>query len=321
MRPRLVILLCLLFWTIKSIAEVGSTMNLGIHVIGSDIPEESAEYLKYRIAGLLSENGINTAVQSDRFFIVAKPKVISKSITSGEPTMVSNKIAITYHIGDAIDNRVFSTLIQTYHGVGQSEQKAWMNAVSKVKSTPQISEKLTIVKNEITDYFEKQSATLIAIAESQAQANEYDAALATLSSIPTTIANYNNVRKTIVEIYKERCDYLNAQSLLAAKNSWVSGQNREGANKACKELSNIVSPSPEVLSQMVELYSQMEKCIEIQDAREYELLRQQKANEQELAIHQADNETALWRDAIQLGCDLLCRQAKPINILSSFFTW
>ena len=321
MKRSFIAFLCLLLWSAKSVANVGSLLNLAIHVTGSDIPTESVEYLKNKIAVILSENNFNSALNSDRFFIVAKPAIISKSITNGEPSMVSNKVSITFRIADVIDNRVFLTFTQTYHGVGQSEQKAWINALTKVKNTPQIANQLTTVKSEITAFYNRQSIELIGIALSQAQENEYEAALATLAVIPNSVKNYDSVRKAIVEIYQSKCAHQNAQALLTAKNSWATSPNQEGALMVCSELSKIVSPSSEVLQQMDDLYSQIGRSIEVQNTREFELMRQKLANEHELALHEADNETSLWSTAIQLGYDFLSRQIQPINILSSIFTW
>lgn len=312
----------LLLLAVKTFAEVGSTMNLGIHVINnSDISNESVEYLKDRIGAILSQNGINSALHTVRFYIVAKPTVVSRSVTNGEPSMVSNKITITYRIGDVIDNHIFATFTESYHGVGQSEEKAWMNALTKVSNNQHFTSQLQTAKKDISNYYDRQSASLIDIAKSQAQTNNYDAALATLSVIPPNVKNYELVCNAIVDIYRSKCVFQNEQALLLAKRSWATSPNIDGAKAVCRELSGIESPSLDVLKQMDELYSKIERSLGLQDKREFELLKQKIANEQELAIHNADNEATLWSTAIQLGYDFLNRQVKPINIISSLFTW
>lgn len=321
MMKEIVTFLFFLFWTLVSHSEVGNYMNLSIHIIETNIPPEYSDFLKDKISVLLSENGINSALSSNRFFIVAKPMIISQSITDSEPSMVSNKISITFRIGDVVENRVFSTFSQTYHGVGKSEQKAWSNAFAKIRSTPEISYILNSAKEQITAYYNKQSQELIKKAKAQAKSNDFDAALATLSTIPIYIDNYDEVRKTIVEIYLAKCDNHNEKALLSAKNYWASSQDREGATKACDVLSTITAPSSDIVAQANSLMSKIEKGISSLDKKEYELVQQKIANEHDLKIHEADNELALWTTAIQVGYDILCRQTTPTSILSTILTW
>lgn len=307
--------------SLRSIAGVGQAMNLGIHIIPSEMPNDCVTYLNDKLASILSANKINTSFSSDRFFIVAKPTIVSKTISEGEPTIVSLKISITYRIGDAIDNRVFTAFTQTIHGAGVNELKSWMSALTKIKNDTIFASHLGEVKVDMTAYYDNQANILIKQSFSQAQNNEYDAALATLSLIPSAINNYDKVQQALVDIYKEKCSFNNTQSLLSAKNIWAASRDRNGALQACNKLSEIISPSQNVLQQMEELYTQMGKYIDMQDAREYELLKQKIANEHELALHAADNEASLLAKAIQLGYDFLCNQIKPLNIINSFFNW
>lgn len=303
------------------LASVGSTMNLGIYVVDSDMPQECKQFLKDRISSILSDNDINSALSSNRFFIVAKPTVVSKRTTAGNPIMISEKISISFRIGDAVDNRIFTSFNIDCHGVGQSELKAWMNALSQLKNGPNFVSQFRKAKTDISAYYDSQSDNLIDLALSQAKTNDYDAALATLAVIPTSVSNYLNVRNALIKIYQEKCNYSNNQLILAAKNVWTSSPNSDGGTEACRYLGAIKNPSKIQAEQIDTLYNQISKRLEILDSREYELLKQQIKNAHELELHQSENETELWSIAIKLGSEILCRQNKPINILTSFFNW
>lgn len=110
-----------------------TTSRIAINVYvpeNSSLPQNCREYLSDRVSYLLSENNVLSKNYSDRFYLTAKIHIVEKNIIEGLPQRVSQKIEVTYKIGDAVDNIIYSTLSKTYIGIGTTEMKSLLNAFS-----------------------------------------------------------------------------------------------------------------------------------------------------------------------------------------------
>lgn len=139
---------------------------------------------------------------------------------------------MTYKIGDAIDNIIYSTYSQTYIGIGTTEIKSQINAFSKVKSNTLYSHFLEEAKKRIIEFYSQQCESIIQETEIYTQNKEYDKAIYKLSLIPHGVDCYSEALNQMRIVYSDKIGYENQRLLDKAQLAWNSKPNKEGAQIA-----------------------------------------------------------------------------------------
>lgn len=318
---RIVSTFCLL--ALFSLVVYPKTSRIAINVYipeSTFLSKESRDYLSDKVSRILSDNEILGKNYSDRFYLTAKVHVENKHIISGMPQRISQKLEITYKIGDAVDNIVYSTYAETYTGIGTNETKSQINAFSQIKSNDAYSKFIQEAKDRIVQFYSERCGSIIQEAEINAQNKEYDKAIYQLSLVPYGVDCYNDVLAQLKRIYFEKMEYENLSLLSQAQQAWNSNPTKNGAKKAVGYLSEI-KPSPSTQKQMQELLDSMNRKLQTDEEREWELMLKQYEHEQELKLQEKQNETDLLNTCIQLGYDFLSSNFQPINLIENLLSW
>ena len=99
----------------------------------SEIPSEAGKQLERKMTQLLTANGISSLDANNRCVITAKADITSKDIVPSTPQRISEKIDLTFLIGDMVENKVFETITIPLIGIGINENKAFIAAINQVK--------------------------------------------------------------------------------------------------------------------------------------------------------------------------------------------
>jgi hypothetical protein len=206
-----------------------------------DLPKESKDLLKNKLNQIASNNGMGGSDVNPRFIITANVNVGTKDIIAGPPQMIAQNIDITFFIGDAISNTIFSSETISVKGVGTNENKAFIEAIRNIN--PKSKELISFTeagKTKIVDFYATQCDFIIKDAQTLVKQEKYDEAIYQLTLVPEICQEcYFKCLDTLTSIYQHKIDADCKEKLEQAKIIWTADQTPEGAQKAGEVIGSI----------------------------------------------------------------------------------
>lgn len=232
---------------------------------------------------MVSKNGVGCS-DNQRFIITANVNELTRDITATAPPMIAITLEVTFYIGDGINGTLFASQSITGKGVGETEDKAYINALKAIRTLDaEFNSFITKGKKKIIEYYNYNIDKIMSEAVAMKEAGNFDEAISLLMSVPNVSDVYIKAMNLCTALYKERADNEAAKLLNKAKTIWSSGMNLQSAKEAAAVLANI-DPNSSSFNESEQLRSQIEDKIKELDQREWEML--QKEKEQEWAMQQ-----------------------------------
>ena len=205
------------------------------------IPTEACRNLENKLTRALVANGYADNVYAERFVLTAKVDITSKDIVPTIPARVSQKMDVTFMVGDIVENKVYSTCTISLAGIGTNETKAFIAAFSKVNpQQPDLQYMLAEAKAKIVEFYKNNSDGIFRNAQTLASMQKYDEAIFRLMSVPNVYAEgYKKCQDAAVAIYQQKIDNEAAALLAKAKNIWLSSPDASGAQQVASIIGNI----------------------------------------------------------------------------------
>lgn len=226
-----------------TIYSFGQTDQLYISVVQperSEISAEAGKQLERKMTQLLTANGISSQDANNRFVITAKVDITSKDIVASTPQRISEKMDLTFLIGDVVENKVFETITLPLIGIGINENKAFIAAINQVKpQKAELSEFLGKAKEKIIDYYAVRCTQIIKQAQKLASGNEYDEAIYQLMQIPDICDCAKESQDLMIEYTIKRNNAIAAQLYNEAKARWAASPTQEGASAVADIIAKI----------------------------------------------------------------------------------
>jgi hypothetical protein len=205
------------------------------------IPLEAKNLLITKLNQITSNNGMGGSQANPRFIITANVNVGTKDIIAGPPQMIAQNIDITFFVGDALTNTIFSNLTLSLKGVGTNETKSFIAALKTIN--PKNKEVLTFLeegKTKIINYYSTNCDFIIKDAQALVKQEKYDEAIFQLSLVPDVCKDcYFKCIDTLTQIYQQKIDADCKVKFNEAKVTWTAAQTPNGAEKAGDILSTI----------------------------------------------------------------------------------
>lgn len=221
----------------------GQTSHIYISVVQPDrneIPSEAGKQLERKMIQLLTSNGISSQDVNNRFIITAKADITSKNIVASTPQRVSEKIDLTFIIGDMVENKIFETITIPLIGIGTNENKSFISAINQVKpQKAELVEFLDHAKQKIVDYYAVRCSQIIKDAQKQASANNYDEAIYQLMLVPDICDCAKECQNLMIEYTIKRNNAQAAQLFNEAKARWAASPTSEGASDVADIIARI----------------------------------------------------------------------------------
>lgn len=194
------------------------------------IPEQSDfnfssvnDLLRNKLNIIITRNGITDEVPSPRFMIYPQISVLEREYTTIAPIKTVLVLLVTLFIADYVDNKKYSSVSLQLKGVGNSDEKAYRNALKKIKNTPQIEEFIAKGKSRIIEYYNANCENLLIKANQLANVDNYSEAFWTLYSIPMFSECFQNSQSAIISTYAQYYERKCHSDLALAKKYY--GQN------------------------------------------------------------------------------------------------
>ena len=205
------------------------------------LPLEAKNLLVTKLNQITSNNGIGGSQVNPRFIITANVNVGTKDIIAGPPQMIAQNIDITFFVGDAETNTIFSNTTLSLKGVGTNENKAFIDALKTIN--PKNKEVIAFLeegKIKIINYYSTNCDFIIKDAQTLVKQEKYDEAIYQLSLVPDVCLDcYFKCLETLTQIYQQKIDADCKVKFNEAKVTWSAAQTPDGAEKAGDILSTI----------------------------------------------------------------------------------
>lgn len=235
--------------------------------------------LANKLSQITSANGLGGSSNS-RFIITANVSVLTSDITPTAPPLHAYTLEVTLYIGDGVDGTLFSSQSLTLKGVGTNETKAYIAALNGLKTKNPIYQ--TFIekgKNKIVEYYNSKCDFILKEAEMLSNKNDFDGAIASLTSIPEVCKEcYDKAMDAVAPIYQKQIDRECKQRLMEATTVWNAAQDLLSAENAGGILSQI-EPGASCYKEALVLSTKISKRVKELDQREWKFqMKQQQDN-------------------------------------------
>ena len=221
------------------------TAFLPISVCAADnsesFPEGAKAMIENKLTQLLTRNGIAGLDYMGQFILTVTTTPLDKDIIPGPPMKIAEKMEMNLYIVDAYAKTIFSSTSFTVKGLGETENKCYLNAITRMPlQTPQIAKFVQEGKEKIIAYYDHEGEQLIKKAKFFAKQKKYDEALYWVALIPQQSKHYDAALATGLEIYQQYLDNECNINLAAARSEWAAQQYAVGAAAAGEYLAKIL---------------------------------------------------------------------------------
>ena len=271
---RQLLLIFTLMMSITTFAQTSDEGRISIQAIMPDdvIPMEASKNLTTRMQRMLVGNGYGDNGYVERFVLTAKVDVTSKDIVPSTPAKVSEKMEVTFFVGDVIENKLYASCTILLQGIGTNENKAMISAFSKLNPNHKdFGEMLEKAKNKIIDFYTNHCAEEISKARTMSSIGNYDEAISRMMAVPNVCGDcYAQCQSTATSLYQQKIDAIGLQLLKKARNVWMKSQDVEGADEVDKYL-NTISPYSSCYKDVEVLRNEVNAKLKDDELREWQL--------------------------------------------------
>lgn len=251
-------------------------ISIGVHLSDKNIPQEAYRLLETKLKQIVSANGLADNDYIERFVITAKANVISKDITPSTPIRISQKVEITFMIGDVSENKLYQSLPITVTGIGENETKSYISAFNNIKpSSENFRVFIESAKDKMIQYYTSNGEDIINKAQDLARQHKYQQALYILNVIPNISTGiYRQAQDMMVQLLEQKTDYEAQEALNKARLTWAQSPNADGASGVAEQLSK-VSALSSYQPQIDSLLNEITVKLTADEKREWEFQLQQ----------------------------------------------
>ena len=269
----IVLALCLFVCTI-SLAQGADEGRISIRALIPDriiLSADADRQLETKMQQLLTNNGFADNQYAVRFVLTAKVDITSKDVVPSTPPRISEKLDVTFFVGDVVENKVYASTTLNLLGIGINENKACISAINNIKTdNPKFKEMLEQAKVKIIGYYTNSCNEQITRAQTLTAIGQYDEAIANMMSVPNICSDcFYQCQQAAVSIYQQKIDAFGRQQLEKARNAWIKNPNVDGAEEVVSII-NKISPASSVFADVEKLRSEISAKLTADDQRELE---------------------------------------------------
>lgn len=262
------------------------------------ISPEVANFLSTTMTDIVTTHGLGSTGTNKRFIIVPNIVVLNRSVvTTGEP-MIVLALRANFITGDGVEGLKFATATKEVKGTGRTEAKAYINALSKIKTTdPVFKTLIDDSKTKLISYYNAKCDMVLKSAESLANQNKYDEAIYQLSTVPDVSAEcFKKSTQLAVKLYLAAQERNCKAKLNEAQNIWAANPNEQGAQQAAALL-NQIDPNTSCFKGAGSLINKINASIKSK-------LSEIEAFNQKLTLSREKNEFELEKERIKAVRDI-----------------
>lgn len=295
-----------------------------------NLTKESCQALQTIMTEMLTHRRIANNLPSNRFVLTAKADMIKKNFIAGSPARVSERLIITFMVGDVVKNMVFASCTAVITGIGENDEQAIQAAIQTIN--PGSEKYQTFIKDgeqKIIDYYIAAENVILHRADNLKSERKYDEAIYELCLVPAACGNaFEHCQDKIQEIIRCKYDFEGEQLLTEAKSIWSATLNRDGAQRLLPIIKRI-SPLASCHVEVLHLLDDIKTKLTADDQRDWAFMVRQYEDELayqnkqlDAAIYHADKQLEIRRMEIESARDVAIEYAKnqPDVLYQSYVT-
>ena len=197
----------------------------------TDFSHDTWNVIRNKLVDNMTNNGISSFIYSG---IIVYPEIIvlnKQVVEGGMHNITILNIQLNLKTEHVITGTIFNSLTFELQGEGANLDKAVTQAINKLRSTDnQLNDFMIQSKNRILQYYQDNTNMIIQKAFSLASTNQYEAALALLSSYPASVSGCELVSKALTEVYGQYQNSMCSQKLQQARLAYSLGNYEEAVS-------------------------------------------------------------------------------------------
>lgn len=268
---------------------------------GNDLPIQARALLLTKLDQIATNFGMAGSNSNPRFVLTATVNIISKDVTPGPPTMISENIEVSLIIGDAISQTSFANAILSLKGVGINENKAMIQAIKGINpNSAQVKSFIENGKNKITEYYDSKCDFIIKESETLVSQGRHEEAIYNLSLVPDVCQDcYFKCLDKLSIIYQQKINRDCQQKLTEANAVWAAKLNNEGANEV-NEIIKTIDAQANCQEEIKVLNEQIKAKLNADQKKQWELKLKQYEDQiaAEKEQRKMDEAAAIRNDAL-----------------------
>ena len=223
-------------------------------------PAAANEFLYNRLSNVVVSDGVSATGGYSQFFLASRAFIMYEQVVAGPPAKIALTLSLNLYIGDYFDEKVFSRTSFEIRGVGESRERAYLNAYRSIKNNDKLRKFIQEGKSHIINYYDKEYPNILKEAERLSAMRNYERALFILSSVPTCCKGYEPVSDALMKVYQKYIDY-NCQTLLMkARTIWAAQPDVNGALEISEYL-NQIDPNSSCYGDVMALYEEVKSKV------------------------------------------------------------
>lgn len=204
--------------------------------IGIVVPEQQKEMdanafrlLATRLTAVMGANGVSSETNGTFIMYPVVNILDQKLVEGGLRNITMVEVELSLFVKQVVTHTLFGSCSKILKGNGRNLSDAIRNAFSGINMRDNVySQFLTQTKEKIANYYLENKANLLSQAHQLAASQQYEQALALLTTFPLNLKGANEVQAAAIEIYKKYQNQVCAQMILKAEAA-ISLQNYEEA--------------------------------------------------------------------------------------------
>ena len=268
---RLSILFLFIGIVLVSFAQNTGSVSIHATVVDDAIPAEAAKNILTKMQRMLTScNIIDNG--ADRFVLTVHVNITSKDVAPTTPARISEKMEITFLVGDIVDNKLYESFTMESSGIGITEAKAFISAFQRINvNNQEIKAMLERAQEKIVDYYVNHCDDILAKVNTLSSQQKYDEAMFYLMGIPDVCSDcYKRCHSTAASIYDQKLTADGKLLLNKARNEWLAGQDYAAANRVADILVQI-NPQSSVYAEAMKLQNSISAKLQADEQRAWQL--------------------------------------------------
>lgn len=205
-----------------------------------DIPASTANMITNRLIRALTRDGVTADENYGQLYLSAKFAHVYTDDVPGPPAQKVVHTEMTLFVADIFGNKIFDSETFDLRGVGTSEQRAFINALTPLNARNKALESFVKrAKRKTITYFDNNYQQLLAQANRAASMRDYEQALYYATLIPACSQGYAAAEAATTRIYQQYIDHQGTLLLNQAEAEFAAMPNGEGARRAYAYLAMI----------------------------------------------------------------------------------
>ena len=171
--------------------------------------EDNQKRLTLKIEQAVAYNNAGANTAQSQLFVIYPEFVTTSSdvVNTGMRNIYVVRGELSLFSRNLMDDNTFATVVLPLEGSGKTEQDCYRVMINSIRgSNPQIARFISESQQRVIEYYERIMPQVLAKAERQMTALEYDDALVTLSIIPECVDGYYTVSELMSKAYAKILD-------------------------------------------------------------------------------------------------------------------